>query len=110
MSRGSYFAAGGELHARTMLAWHRDAQTGGKYFIVGGSFIALAEGFLYLTRESVPYLLCGLLGLVLVIAGMIVHHHHGTKAARWQGVLNLIEAQRRDRVILHHVGPRKDWR
>jgi protein-S-isoprenylcysteine O-methyltransferase Ste14 len=104
---GTYLDAGGVEHARTMLAYHRDAAKTASALIVVFGIVFGFEGWMLLTTGHGAYIFGVVFGLAALLLGIWLHIHHGRNTAHWAGILEDWERVRRDRLV--HARRLKGW-
>lgn len=104
---GSYFAEGGVLHAKTMLAYHRDGRrTAAVMCVVWGAVFGF-ELFMFLTTGSHPFAFGAGFALLVGGFGVYLHFRHGKKVLMWADKLEVYERIQRDRRI--HARKLRGW-
>jgi hypothetical protein len=96
---GSYLAAGGVEHAKTMLAYYRDARKTATFLVVVFGAIFGFEGWMLLNTFHAAYIFGTSFALVILLLGMWLHIHHGKQVAHWEAKVEEWEKVRRDRLI-----------
>ena len=96
---GSYLAAGGVIHAKTMLAYHRDARHTAAVLVVAMGAAFGLQGWMWLDMQAAPFAFGALFALLLALGGMWLHIHHGKQVAHWEKTLEVWERVRRDRLV-----------
>lgn len=104
---GSYFADGGVLHAKTMLAYHRDGYAVSRSLMVMFTGVLMITGWLWFDTGSVPFAFSGGVAIILIALGLGLHIHHGKQITVWADKLEVYERIQRDRRI--HARTLKGW-
>ena len=95
----SYLAAGGVIHAKTMLRYHEDARTTATALVVVFGLIFGFQGWMLLNTWHGAYIFGVSFALAALLLGIVLHIHHGRQVARWERRVEEWEKVRRDRLI-----------